>query len=319
LDDFGGLAWKLQVTRISVFVGPMTVIRKQFHFKSAAAVLLMMAGIAAVSIAQQAGNAPPKELLQYIQDAKRSGIKDDKIRQQAMLVGWPAGMVDQAMAFDKSGKALPQASEAAETPAAAKSQPPEGDVVVAAPAEPAVGAPAGGTRTIGANRNPEVPQDYQIAAGDTLQVSVWKEQEVSVPSEIVRPDGKISVPLIKDIEVAGLTTRQVEKVVTEQLTKFYTDANVTVVVIAMAPKKVYVTGGVKKEGPVPFVYGMTVMQAISEAGGLTDYARRRKIYILRTENGREYRLDFNYEEVVKGVRMEQNILLVPSDTVVIPN
>jgi polysaccharide biosynthesis/export protein len=313
------LAWKLQVIEISVLVGPTTVIRKEFQFRSAAAVWLIMAGITAVSPAQQAGNTPPKELLQYIQEAKRTGVKEDKIKQQAMLVGWPAGMVDQAIAFDKSGKALPPAAEADGTPTPAKPQPATGEAAAVVPADPSVNDPAGGTPPVTATRNPEVPQDYQIATGDTLQVSVWKEPEVSVPSEIVRPDGKISVPLIKDIEVAGLTPRQVEKVVTEQLTKFYTDANVTVVVTAMGVKKVYVTGGVKKEGPVPFVYGMTVMQAISEAGGLTDYAKRKRIYILRTENGREYRLDFNYDEVVKGVRMEQNILLVPSDTVVIPN
>lgn len=160
--------------------------------------------------------------------------------------------------------------------------------------------------------------DYQIGSGDTLQISVWKELDVSVPSVVVRPDGRITVPLIKEVEVGGLTPRQAEKVITEKLSKFITDPNVTVVVAAINSKKIYVIGGARKEGPLPYTYGMTVMQALSEAGGLTDYAKRKRIYILRTENGREYRLDFNYDQVVKGQGMEQNILLLAGDTVVIP-
>jgi polysaccharide biosynthesis/export protein len=289
------------------------------------AVLLMTAGLAA-ALAQPAGNTPPKELLEYIQQAKRSGVKDDKIKQQAMLVGWPASMVDQALAYEKSGKPLPPeaavspaASAASEAAAPAKSQPDPATPPAPTSTTPGASTPDEGTSTIGSAHNLEVPQDYEIAPGDTLSINVWKEQEVSVPGAIVRPDGKITVPLIKEIEVAGMTPKEVEKLVTDRLTKFYTDANVTVVVTAMGPKKIYVSGGVKKEGPVVFSYGMTVMQAISEAGGLTDYAKRKKIYILRTENGRQYRLDFNYEEVVKGIRMEQNYMLVPNDTIVVPN
>ena len=301
----------------------MTVITKMWQIKSLGAVLLATA-LAVGLPAQQAGNTPPDELLQYVREAKRSGVKDDKIKQQALLVGWPANVVDDALAYEKNskgGKAATRtaaASAAATPPATASAGPP----AAAPPSESAAVAPVGpvaGVKTPIAPATSDTPQDYQIASGDTLQITVWKEPEVSVPSEIVRPDGKISVPLIKDIEVAGLTPKQVETAVTEQLTKYYTDANVTVVVTAMAPKKIYVTGGVKKEGPVPFTNGMTVMQAISEAGGLTDYAKRTKIYILRTENGREYRLDFNYNEVVKGVRIDQNYVLAPNDTVVVPN
>jgi polysaccharide export outer membrane protein len=94
---------------------------------------------------------------------------------------------------------------------------------------------------------------------------------------------------------------------------------VTVVIATISSKKIYVIGGVRKEGPLPYTYGMTVMQALSEAGGLNEYAKPKKIYILRTESGKEYRLNFNYDEVVKGERMEQNILLLPSDTLVIPH
>jgi polysaccharide export outer membrane protein len=84
-------------------------------------------------------------------------------------------------------------------------------------------------------------------------------------------------------------------------------------------KKVYINGAARKEGPLPYTYGMTVMQALSEAGGLTEYAKRKRIYILRDESGRTYQLDFNYDSVVKGQNMEQNIVLLPGDTIVIPH
>lgn len=163
-----------------------------------------------------------------------------------------------------------------------------------------------------------VPDDYEIGSGDSLQISVWKQPEESVPLAVVRPDGKITVPLVKEVEVAGLTPTQAEQRIAEKLSVFITDPNVTVVVAAINSKKVYVVGAARKEGPLPYTYRMTVMQALSEAGGLSGYAKRKKIYILRTENGREYRMDFNYDDVVKGNSMEQNIQLLPGDTIVIP-
>ena len=116
----------------------------------------------------------------------------------------------------------------------------------------------------------------------------------------MRSDGKITVPLIKEVEVAGLTPRQAEKLITDRLSNFITDPNVTVVVAAINSKKVYLIGAVRKEGTLPYIYGMTVMQSLSEAGGLTEYAKRKKIYVLRAENGRDYRLEFNYDEVVRA-------------------
>jgi polysaccharide export outer membrane protein len=127
------------------------------------------------------------------------------------------------------------------------------------------------------------------------------------------------MPLIKEVEVAGLTPPQAEKVITASLARYITDANVTVVVSAIVSKKIYVIGAVRKEGTLLYNYGMTVLQALSEAGGITEYAKRKKIYVLRAENGRDYRLDFNYDEAVRGERMEQNITLIPGDTIVIPH
>jgi len=246
--------------------------------------IFSLALTSAFGLAAQAAELP-KELLTYVEDAKRRGLTEARIRQQAETVGWPANLVDEAM------------SHAAASP-------------LPATRTPANGAAAG---------NRSVPDDYQIGAGDSLQISVWKEPDVTVPSVVVRPDGKITVPLIKEVEVAGLTPRQAEKVITDGLSKFITDPNVTVVLAAINSKRVYIIGAVRKEGTLPYTYGMTVMQSLSEVGGLTDYARRRKIYILRSEDGREYRLDFNYEEVIRGERVEQNIVLLPGDTIVVPH
>jgi polysaccharide biosynthesis/export protein len=164
-----------------------------------------------------------------------------------------------------------------------------------------------------------VAPEYQIGEGDVLQISVWSEPAASVPNVVVRPDGKISMPLLKDVPVAGLTPAQVEALITNRLSDLIKSANVTVIVSQINSKKVYVLGAVKKEEPIPYTYRMTVMQALSEAGGLTDYARRKKIYVMRMQNGKEVRLPFDYDAVLKGQRMEMNIALLPGDTIVVPH
>jgi len=161
--------------------------------------------------------------------------------------------------------------------------------------------------------------EYQIGEGDVLQISVWGEPAASVPSVVVRPDGKISMPLLKDVRVAGLTPAQAEKLITGALADIIKAANVTVMVAQINSKKVYLLGAVKKEGTISYTYRMTVMQALSEAGGLTEFAKRRKIYVMRNENGRESRLLFDYDAVVKGQHMEQNVSLLPGDTIVVPH
>jgi polysaccharide biosynthesis/export protein len=165
-----------------------------------------------------------------------------------------------------------------------------------------------------------VPSDYVIGAGDTLGVFVWKEPDASVPSVVVRPDGKIAIPLVKEIQVAGLTPAQAEAAITAGLAKLIvTGVDVTVVVTSINSKKVYVMGAVKREGTVPYTYRMTVIQAISEAGGLTDFAKRKKIYVLRNVAGANTRLPFNYDEVIRGARPEQNVEMLPGDMLVIPH
>jgi polysaccharide export outer membrane protein len=167
-----------------------------------------------------------------------------------------------------------------------------------------------------------VPYDYRIGAGDVLHISVWKEPDASDPSVVVRPDGKITVPLLKEVEVAGLTPTEVEKVIATGLGKVLkevSESDVTVVVTGIQSKKIYAIGAVKKEGPIAYTYRMSIMQAISEAGGLTDYAKRKKIYVLRSENGRDVKLPFDYDQVLKGEKMELNMALLPGDTLVVPH
>jgi len=162
------------------------------------------------------------------------------------------------------------------------------------------------------------PPGYRIGAGDALQINVWKEPEASVGSVVVRPDGKISLPLVKEVDVLGLMPTELEKVLAARLAHFIRDADVTVVVLQIHSKKVYLVGAAKKEGPVPLLSNMTILQVLAEAGGLTDYAKKKKIYLLRDENGKQVKHLFDYEAVIKGEHIEQNIPVLPDDTIVIP-
>lgn len=158
--------------------------------------------------------------------------------------------------------------------------------------------------------------DYVIGADDTLHISVWKEPDLSETLP-VRPDGKISMPLLNDITAAGLTPLQLKDSITEKLKKYIADPRVTVVVTAMNSRRIFVTGEVLHTGPMALLPHMTVLQALAQAG-FTQFANLKTIYLLRTENGRQQKLPFNYKEVVKGNHPEENIALKPGDTVVVP-
>lgn len=158
--------------------------------------------------------------------------------------------------------------------------------------------------------------DYVIGADDTLHISVWKEPDLSETLP-VRPDGKISMPLLNDVTAAGLTPLQLKDSITEKLKKYIADPRVTVVVTAMNSRRVFVTGEVVHSGPMPLLPHMTMLQALSQAG-FTQFANLKGIYLLRTENGKQVKLPFNYKEVVKGNHPEQNIVLKPGDTLVVP-
>ncbi len=162
----------------------------------------------------------------------------------------------------------------------------------------------------------QVPAEYVIGADDTLHISVWKEPDLTVTLP-VRPDGKISLPLLNDVAAAGLTPMQLKDSITEKLKKYIADPRVTVVVTAMNSQRFFVTGEVVHSGPMPLLPDMTVLQALS-AAGFTQFANVKGIYLLRNDNGRQVKLPFNYKEVVKGSHPEQNIKLKPSDTIVVP-
>lgn len=172
------------------------------------------------------------------------------------------------------------------------------------------------------DRPPETAQesgaapDYVIGADDTLHISVWKEPDLSEQLP-VRPDGKISMPLLNDVTAAGLTPLQLKDQITERLKKYIADPRVTVVVLAMNSRRIFVTGEVVHSGPITLLPHMTVLQALAQAG-FTQFANPKAIYLLRTENGRQQKIPFNYKEVVKGNRPEENIELKPGDTLVVP-
>ena len=158
---------------------------------------------------------------------------------------------------------------------------------------------------------------YVIAPEDVLNINVWKESDVS-GSVPVRPDGKISLPLLNDVQAAGLTPMQLANNLAEKFKQYITDPKVSVTVATVNSRKVYVLGQVGRPGAVVLTPDMTVLQALTTAGGPTVYAKTSKMYILRNESGKQTRLDFNYKEVVKGRDANQNVLMKPGDTLVVP-
>jgi polysaccharide biosynthesis/export protein len=168
-----------------------------------------------------------------------------------------------------------------------------------------------------AQSSPANDTTYVIGPEDLLTIDVWKEKELSGPVP-VRPDGKISLPLLNDVQAAGLTPMQLMTSLTEKLKKYVSDPTVTVTVTTINSRKVYILGEVTRPGAFPLVPDMTILQALTTAGGPTPYARTSKIYVLRSQNGVQNKLAFNYKQVVRGGSPEQNILLKSGDTVVVP-
>ena len=158
---------------------------------------------------------------------------------------------------------------------------------------------------------------YLIGAQDVLDVSVWKEPDVSrqVP---VRPDGKISLPLLNDVQAAGLTPTELAAQITTGLDKFITSPQVTVIVSQINSQRIYMLGEVNHVGAYVLLPGMTVLQALSNAGGFTAFSNLKSIYVLRQENGKPQKYFFNYKDVVSGKKTEQDIELKAGDTIVVP-
>ena len=165
--------------------------------------------------------------------------------------------------------------------------------------------------------DPVIPPGYVIGPDDLLSIVFWKDKEMSADAQ-VRPDGRIALPLINEVQAAGLTPDQLREKITEESKKYMEDASVTVVVRQINSRKVFITGEINKPGTYPLTTPITVMQLIAMAGGLREYADAKKIIIMRSENGKPKRLPFNYKSIIEGKNLQQNIELKPGDTVVVP-
>jgi polysaccharide export outer membrane protein len=159
--------------------------------------------------------------------------------------------------------------------------------------------------------------NYVIGAQDVIDISVWKEPDLSraVP---VRPDGKISLPLLNDVQAAGLTPTQLSAQITTGLSKFLTNPQVTVIVSGINSQRIFILGEVTRPGAYPLLPGMTVLQGLSSAGGFTAFANAKKIYVLRQANGKQEKDYFNYKDVIDGKAPAENIELRAGDTIVVP-
>jgi polysaccharide export outer membrane protein len=177
----------------------------------------------------------------------------------------------------------------------------------AAPAAPAPAAPPAAA----------VPPGYVIGPNDLLSVVFWREKEMSA-DVVVRPDGRISLPLINEVEAVGLTPEELRTRIGEMAAQYIQEPNVSVVVKQINSRLVYITGNIGKPGPYPLMQPTTVMQLIAMSGGLSEWADGEGIVIMRTENGKPVRYKFNYKWVLQGLNMRQNIELKPGDTVLVP-
>jgi polysaccharide export outer membrane protein len=163
-----------------------------------------------------------------------------------------------------------------------------------------------------------LPSDYTIGVEDVLAVVFWREQDRALSTDVVvRPDGKISVPMLDDVRAAGLTPEQLSDAIEQAAAKFIRDPAATVLVKEIRSRKVFVIGEVAKPGAVELGGDMTVMQVLAAAGGFLEHAKKSDVVIVRRLKDRETRFKFNYKDVLNGRNVEQNIRLLPGDTVLV--
>jgi polysaccharide export outer membrane protein len=159
--------------------------------------------------------------------------------------------------------------------------------------------------------------EYVIGANDTLAINVWKETELTLPQVEVRLDGKISVPLLDDVQAAGLTPSQLKASITERLKEYVAAPQVTVIVTRVGSKIVYVMGEVQREGPIAMQPQMRVLDALAISGGFTAFAGKTRVKIIRAQD-QAAEFNFDYEAFVDGSNVTQNILLLPGDQIIVP-
>ena len=169
------------------------------------------------------------------------------------------------------------------------------------------------------NQAAEAFEDYRIGPTDSLQITVWANPEISVPEVVVRPDGKISFPLVDDVQAADLTPLELKQALTELLSEYITNPTLTVVVREIHSKTVYVLGEVTRPGPVAMRANMTVIDTLAIAGGFGAFAKKDRIKVIRQSgDGDPVEFFFDYGAYVDGTGLEQNILLVPGDKIIVP-
>jgi len=159
---------------------------------------------------------------------------------------------------------------------------------------------------------------YHIGPGDVLEITTWKEEDLSREEILVRIDGLISFPLLSDIQAAGLTPMELKQNIEAGLKKFVDNPIVTVNVTDPASQKIYVLGEVEETGEYPLTKRLTVLQAFALAGGFTEWASKKEIILLRTEGGKEKIYRLNYKEITKGEDLSQNVQLKADDTIIVP-
>ena len=199
------------------------------------------------------------------------------------------------------------------TAACAQMQPPAPAAVSTADVQAPVPGPA---PAAGHPQVANVSPDYVIGPGDSLEINVWKEPTISGTLP-VRPDGMISLSLVGDMQASGLTPAHLSSDITERLRKFINDPAVTVTVLAVNSKHIFLLGEVSKPGEMPLSPGLTPLQAIASAGGLTAYASAKHIYILRNAGGQQQKIKFDYKLAIKSGNL-QGVTLVSGDTIVVP-
>ncbi len=166
--------------------------------------------------------------------------------------------------------------------------------------------------------NKENQDAYIIGTSDILEISTWKEPDFSREEVLVRPDGKISFPLLGDIQAAGWTPAEFSKAIEINLKKYVENPTVTIHVIDPQSKKIFILGEVEETGEYPLRQKLSVLQAIAIAGGFTEWASKKEIILLRNENGQEKRYEINFEKIVSGKDISQNLQLKSGDTIVVP-
>ena len=212
-----------------------------------------------------------------------------------------------AVAFAEAvSSAMPVVGSADQSQQAAAQTPAAPATAVAVPA-PAATMPTGVA----------LPTGYVIGPEDVLTIVFWRDKDMS-GDVVVRPDGQITLPLLNDVPAAGKTPEQLRTAIHEGANRYIEDPTVSVVVKQINSRKVFITGMVGKPGMYPLTGPTTVLQLISMAGGLNEYARTKDIIVTRTEAGQQKALKFNYKDVLKGKNLKQNIELKPGDTVLVP-